>query len=333
MILKTFKLEKKIINNYRFFLVYGNNKGFIEEIIKDYLKPILYQNTYNYDENEILQNLENFKEDILNRSFFDDKKLIIISRVTDKIFSTVEEIIKKDVKDISIILKASSLEKKSKIRNFFEKQKETACIPVYEDNYQTLDVFVKDFLRKKKIILSQQIINIIVERAKGDRINLKNELNKIEYFSTNKKKIELEEILDLTNLAENYNVSELVDNSLAQNKRKTLYILNENNFASDDCIQIVRVYLSKLKRLLNIKSETIKNDNLDQIITSYKPPIFWKEKDIVKQQIKIWNFKNIENLIMDTNELEYQIKKNPNSSTILLTNFILEKTLQPNSSL
>ena len=333
MILKTFKLEKKIINNYRFFLIYGNNKGFIEEIVKDYLKPILYQNTYNYDENEILQNLENFKEDILNRSFFDDKKLIIISRVTDKIFSTVEEIIKKDVKDISIILKASSLEKKSKIRNFFEKQKETACIPVYEDNYQTLDVFVKDFLRKKKIILSQQIINIIVERAKGDRINLKNELNKIEYFSTNKKKIELEEILDLTNLAENYNVSELVDNSLAQNKKKTLYILNENNFASDDCIQIVRVYLSKLKRLLNIKSETIKNDNLDQIITSYKPPIFWKEKDIVKQQIKIWNFKNIENLIMDTNELEYQIKKNPNSSTILLTNFILEKTLQPNSSL
>ena len=333
MILKTFKLEKKIINNYRFFLIYGNNKGFIEEIVKDYLKPILYQNTYNYDENEILQNLENFKEDILNRSFFDDKKLIIISRVTDKIFSTVEEIIKKDVKDISIILKASSLEKKSKIRNFFEKQKETACIPVYEDNYQTLDVFVKDFLRKKKIILSQQIINIIVERAKGDRINLKNELNKIEYFSKNKKKIELEDILDLTNLAENYNVSELVDNSLAQNKKKTLYILNENNFASDDCIQIVRVYLSKLKRLLNIKSETIKNDNLDQIITSYKPPIFWKEKDIVKQQIKIWNFKNIENLIMDTNELEYQIKKNPNSSTILLTNFILEKTLQPNSLL
>ena len=333
MILKTFKLEKKIINNYRFFLIYGNNKGFIEEIVKDYLKPILYQNTYNYDENEILQNLENFKEDILNRSFFDDKKLIIISRVTDKIFSTVEEIIKKDVKDISIILKASSLEKKSKIRNFFEKQKETACIPVYEDNYQTLNVIVKNFLNKNKIILSQQIINIIVERAKGDRINLKNELNKIEYFSKNKKKIELEDILDLTNLAENYNVSELVDNSLAQNKKKTLYILNENNFASDDCIQIVRVYLSKLKRLLSIKSETIKNDNLDQIITSYKPPIFWKEKDIVKQQIKIWNFKNIENLIMDTNELEYQIKKNPNSSTILLTNFILEKTLQPNSSL
>ena len=139
--------------------------------------------------------------------------------------------------------------------------------------------------------------------------------------------------MDLTNLAENYNISELVDNSLAQNKMKILNILNENNFALDDCVQIIRIYLSKLKRLLNIKSETIKNDNLDQVITSYKPPIFWREKDIVKQQVRIWNIKKIENLIMDTNELEYQIKKNPNTSKLLLTNFILEKTLEPNSSL
>ena len=333
MILKTFELKKIKLNSYRFFLIYGNNKGFVEEIIEDNLKPILFENIYNYDENEILQNTDNFKEDILSRSFFDDKKLIIISRVTDKIFKIIEEIISKDIKDISIILKASTLEKKSKIRNFFEKQKETVCIPVYEDNYQTLNIIIKNFLNKNKIILSQEIINIIIERARGDRINLKNELDKLKYFSTGKKKIELEQILNLTNLAENHNISELVDNSLAKNKKKTLYILNENNFASDDCIQIVRIYLSKLKRLLNIKSETTKNNNIEQVISSYKPPIFWKEKDIVKQQIEIWNSKKIENLIMDTNELEYQIKKNPNASTLLITNFILEKTLETNNSL
>ena len=165
MILKTFELKKIKIENYRFFLIYGNNKGFIEEIIENNLKPGLNKNIYTYDENEILQNLENFKEDILSKSFFDDKKLIIVSRVTDKIFNIIEEIINKNIKDISIILKASSLEKKSKIRNFFEKYKETVCIPVYEDNYQTLYVIIKDFLNKNKIILSQQIINIIIERA------------------------------------------------------------------------------------------------------------------------------------------------------------------------
>jgi len=333
MILKTFELKKIKLNTYRFFLIYGDNKGLIEEIIENNLKPMLFQNIYNYDENEILQNLDNFKEDILSRSFFDDKKLLIISRVTDKIFKLIEEIIDKDINDISIILKASSLEKKSKIRNFFEKQSKVACIPVYEDNYQTLDFIIKDFLKKNKILLSQQMINIMIERAKGDRINLKNELDKLKYFSKNRKKIKLEEILYLTNLAENFSISELVDNSLAQNKKRTLNILNENNFASDDCIQVVRIYLSKLKRLYNIKYETIKNQSFEQAISSYKPPIFWKEKDIVKQQVKIWDFKKIEDLILDTNELEYQIKKNPNASTLLLTNFILEKTLETNSSL
>ena len=330
MILKTFELKKIKLEKFKFFLLYGNNKGFIDEIIEDYLKPLLCKNIHNYDENEILQNTNNFKEDILNKYFFDDKKLIIISRTTDKIFKIIEEIINKNIKDISIIFKASALEKKSKLRNFFEKENELACIPVYEDNNQTLNIITRNFINKNNINLSQEIINVIIERAKGDRINLKNELTKLKYFLINKKKIELNEILNLTNLAENHDISELVDNSLAKNKKKALNILNENNFVSEDCILITRVYLSKLKRLLKIKSELKINNNLEKIISSFKPPIFWKEKDIVKQQIKVLDSK-IENLIIDTNDLEYQIK--PSISTLLLTNFILEKTLEANNSL
>ena len=331
MILKSFELNKIDLNKNKIILMYGKNEGLKNESLNLILKNS--KHISNFDEKEILENSLSFLESALSKSLFENEKIIIIKRATDKIFKIIEEIIGKNIKDISIILKASTLEKKSKIRNFFEKQKETICIPVYEDNYQTLNIIIKNFLNKNKIILSQEIINIIIERARGDRINLKNELDKLKYFSTGKKKIELEQILNLTNLAENHNISELVDNSLAKNKKKTLYILNENNFASDDCIQIVRIYLSKLKRLLNIKSKTTKNNNIEQVISSYKPPIFWKEKDIVKQQVKIWKFKKIEDLIVDTNDLEYQIKKNPNASLPLLKNFILEKTLEPNSSL
>ena len=148
---------------------------------------MLCKNIHNYDENEILQNTNNFKEDILNKSFFDDKKLIIISRTTDKIFKIIEEIINKNINDISIIFKASALEKKSKLRNFFEKENELACIPVYEDNNQTLNIITRNFINKNNINLSQEIINVIIERAKGDRINLKNELTKLKYFLINKK--------------------------------------------------------------------------------------------------------------------------------------------------
>ena len=327
MIVKYFELKKRNLNNFKYFLLYGNNKGLIEEIIEKNLKPNLSKNIFNYEEIEVLNNLEDFKENISNKSFFENDKLIIIKRISDKILKIINDIIEKNLEDIAIILVSESLEKKSKIRNFFEKENNTVCIPFYEDNKLTLNQLVQEFLRKKNLKLSQQNINIIVERSRGDRINLNNELNKIENFLSNKKSISEEEILKITNLAENYQVGELVDSSLTKNKSRTLTILNENNFNTEDCILITRIYLTKLKRLLKIKTEQQKSKNLDNVISSFKPPIFWKEKDIVKKQIKKLDYNQIKKLIIKTNDIEFQIKKNPTSSIFIVSNFILENAV------
>ena len=326
MIVKSFEINKKKFENFKFFLLYGNNKGFIEEIIQNTLKPALPKNSYNYDENEILKNTDSFKNEILNRSFFENKKLIIISRVTDKIFKIIEEIIDLNLDDVSIILKANVLEKKSKIRNFFEKKKETICIPFYEDNSQTLSMITNNFLREKNIQLSQQNINIIVERCNGDRINLKNELEKISALSKTNKKINSDEIIKLTNLAENFSISDLVDSSLVKNKRRTLNIINENNFVNEDNILILRIYLTKLKRLLRILTDVEIKKDVDLVISTFKPPVFWKDKELIKKQIKIWSKKRVQNLIIKTNDLELKIKKYPSNSNNLITNFLLEQT-------
>ena len=188
-------------------------------------------------------------------------------------------------------------------------------------------LLAQTFLNKNKVKISQEAINLIIERSKGDRINLLNELNKVKSFCINKKNISTEEIFKLTNLAENYSISELVDNSLAKNEKKIFNILNENNFTNDDCIIISRIYLSKLKRLLKIYAELDIKKNLENVLTSFRPPIFWKEKEIVKQQLKKRNYKEIEKLIIDTNEVELRIKKRPSSSILLITNFILENSV------
>ena len=326
MILKSYELEKKKLDNYSFFLLYGNNKGLIEETIEKNFKSIS-KNIFNYDESEILKNTNDFIEQILNKSFFDSEKLIIVSRVTDKIFSIIEDLKDKKLDDIYIILKSNSLEKKSKIRNFFEKNSDTVCIPFYEDNNQTLSSLALKFFQEKKINISQQNINLLIQRSKGDRMNLKNELNKIELFLLNKKKIEVSEILKLTNLAENFELTDLVDNALAKNKRRILTILNENNFVPEDCIIIFRVYLSKLKRLLKIQEEITKFKDVDKAISLFKPPIFWKDKELVKQQIKILNYEKIKDLIKEISKLELNIKKEPLLSIKITTNFLLEQAI------
>jgi len=324
MIVKFFELKRKQLDSTKFYLLYGKNKGLIEETLTNVLKPVLSNNIYNYEENEILDNLENFYENIRNQSLFENKKLIIIKRASDKIFKILNEIFEYNLKDITLIFISDLLDKKSKLRNFFEKNKETICVPFYEDNNQILNIVAQNFLRNKKIKLSQQNLNLIIERSRGDRNNLNNELLKIESLLERKKNISIEDILKLTNLAENYDISELVDNSLAKNKMKTLNILNENNFSADDCILILRTYLSKLKRLLKIKLEELKNKDLDIALSSIKPPIFWKDKELVKEQARKWNYEKIQELITKTNQVELEVKKNPISSPVLVLNFIFE---------
>ncbi len=325
MIVKHFELSKNITEKNKFFLLYGNNSGLINEIINSNLKPFLYKKIFNYDENEIINNLSDFKEEILNKSFFENEKLVIISRCTDKLYKVIEEIIEKKVEDLAIILISGNLEKKSKLRNFFEKNKNTICIPFYEDNERSLFSITQNFLKEKKILISKESINLIIQRCGGDRINLYNELQKIESFSKNKKKIDIEDIAKLTNLSENLNFNELVDNVLAKNLRKTLYILNENNFASEDTILILRIFLIKLKRLLKIKSQVEMENNVENVIKNFKPPIFWKEKEILKKQVGILSYQNIKDLIVKTNNLELIVKKNPAISINLITNFIIEQ--------
>ena len=325
MIVKYFELKKKKLDNCNFYLLYGNNKGLIEETIKNQFKVNLPKNVFNYEENEVLKDTDQFKENLLNKSFFENEKLIIISRVSEKILKIIEEIIENDLKDIFIILSASNLEKKSKLRIFFEKSINTICIPFYEDNHQTLNLIAQNFFKNKNISLSQQNINFLVDRARGDRLNLQNELEKIELFSMNKKKVEINEILKLTNLAENFSITELVDNTLAGNRKKTLNIMNENNFDPDECVLILRTFLLKLKRLLKLIEEVNKLQNIDQALSSFKPPIFWKDKEIIKKQINNLDNRKILNMIIKTNDIELQIKKNPLISINVITNYIAEQ--------
>ena len=321
MIIKSFEINKINFDQNKLVLFYGKNEGFKNEATNNLIKD--KDEITKYEEKEVLENINDFIESILSKSLFESEKIIIIKRVTDKILKIIDEIDSKNIKDIKIILNADNLEKKSKLRSLFEKDKKYICVPFYPDTDQTLSKLTFNFLKKKNISISQSNINLIVNKCNGDRETLLNELNKIEYFSKNGKKITAENIAKLTNLIENHGISELIDNCLAKNKKKIVNILNENNFNNDDCILITRTFLNKAKKILKLSSEFQNNKNIDLTISSAKPPIFWKDKEITKQQIYKWTPENIKQLIYKLSEIELLIKKNINNSINLITDFIL----------
>ena len=326
MIIKNFELEKLKSTKVNKILFYGENEGYKNQIINNFFIKKFSENFEKYEENQILNNYEDFFSSLLNKSFFEKDKLLIINRASDKILKLVEEISSKNINDVTLVINSGILEKKSKLRKFFEKEINTICVPFYNDENKTLNSLAYNFLNDKKISLSQEMINIIVERSSGDRQNLYNELVKLENYQKNGQKITIEHILKISNLAQNYSVSELVNNCLSKNLKKTINILNENNYSSDDCILILRTLLSKSKRLLKIKESINNNMTIDQAISYFKPPIFWKDKEFIKKQISAWTLKNIQKLIYKINSIELLSKKNNISSLFIVSDFILEST-------
>ena len=322
MIIKSFEIEKIKSKKNNLTLIYGTNQGYKNQVIKELFKELFEGETLRFDENDILNNHEEIISNLMNKSLFDEGKLIIVSRASDKILKFINEILERKIENIKIIINSDNLEKKSKLRSLFEKEKELICIPFYEDNDKSLSSMAQNFFRQKKIKVSQEIINILIGRSRGDRGNLINELNKIENLSMTKKNIDIEDILKLTNLSENYSIFELAESYLTKNKKQVSKILNENNFANDECVLILRTILNRSKRLLKLKENQNQTGNIDLTISSFKPPIFWKEKDIVKKQIQSWSDDEVKNMIYKINELEILVKKNSNNSLNFVSDFV-----------
>ena len=330
MIIKSHESKKIDLKNKPFLLLYGKNEGLKNQLIIDLIKK--EQKIFYYEEKEILENSNKFIENTLTKSLFENEKIILIKRSTDKIFNVIDEINKKEIKDLIIIINSENLEKRSKLRSFFEKSNKHISIAFYPDTVQTLTRLTQNFLLEKKILVSKEDINLIVNKSNGDREDLINELKKIEYFNKNGKKINTTIIKKLINLNENQNISELVDNCLAKNKKKTNFILNENHFTKEDCILITRTFLNKSKKILKLSNEYSNNRNLDLTISTAKPPIFWKDKEITKQQVHKWNPESIRVLIYKLNEIELNIKKNFENSVNIITDFVIEQSSSETSN-
>ncbi len=323
MIVKFFELNNKNLSKNKIFLFYGKNDGLKKETISNIIGKNI--KILNYEEKEILANQENFIESFSTKSLFEEEKIILIKRTSDKILKIIEKLIEIEITE-PIILDAESLEKKSKLRSFFEKHKQFLCTPFYPDTDVTLQNFASNFFKKKDIFVSSENVNFIINKVNGDRGILLNELEKIEQYSKHQKKITRENITKLINLTENHNISELIDFCLTKNQKKTINILNENNFSNEDAILIIRVFLNKAKNILKLSNEYEKNHNIDLTISTAKPPIFWKDKQIIKDQIYKWKPGSIKKLIYSLSELELNVKKNINNSINTISNFLLEKS-------
>ena len=167
-----------------------------------------------------------------------------------------------------------------------------------------------------------QSINLLTERASGDRNNLRNEIDKLKSFAVSKKEISYDEVKKLTNLAENYQNDYIINSCLSGDKKKLNKALSENNFQVEDFFILLKIFSKKIHRLLKIKILNRNEKNLDQIFQQIKPPVFWKEKNDVTKQINLWNEDKLNSTINRINIIELSCKKNHEIATNIMLDFL-----------
>ena len=310
-------------------MLYGENIGLKKDIKKN-IQLEIKNNSNNIleisslYENDILENTNDFYNSIYSGSLFGNTKIITVNNATDKITSLIEDITEKYPENVIIIILSEILEKKSKLRNFFEKNEKTLCIPCYLDTSRDLEIIIVNEFRKNNINLSRESINLLVEKSNFDRNNLRNEIEKIKAYTLDKKSVDFDEIKDLINFSGEHKTDNLINECLSGNITQYKKILSELYINTVNQIFLLRMLSNKMRRLLNMKEMENNYDNLDSLLNASKPSIFWKEKPIVKKQLTIWSIKRLKKTIDEINNIELRCKKNPQISKIVFFNFFSE---------
>ena len=337
MIIKSYELKKntQIFLKYNFYLLYGENIG-LKNDIADIIKIATKQKKDKIEilslyESEILNSEENFYNFVYSGSLFGNKKIITIFEATDKIIKKISNVFDKSPENVLVIIFSGILEKKSRLRNFFEVNKKTICIPCYSDNEKDLERIAQSELKKNSIMLSRETINLLIEKSNSDRNNLRNEIGKIHSYSLNKKKLELTDIISLINFSGDYKSDIFINECLCGNILQYKKILSEFYLETLNQISLLRMLSNKIRRLLNMKEMVDDYNDLDSLLNASKPPIFWKEKPMVKKQLTIWTTSNLKETVQEINDIELLCKKNPQISNMIFFNFFTKICTKANN--
>ena len=332
MIIKSFILENNIksIIDKNIFLFYGENLGLKRDFKRKIKKELVNSETLNFIQEEIIKNQNILFNEIKNKSLFEEKKVVFIEQVDDKILETIESICQ-NIGEDRIFMFAGLLDKKSKLRTFFEKSKDLGISACYKDN----DITIRNIITKKlKDIkgLSNEIINTIILNTNLDRDKVNNEIEKI-ISCFHDKELKVDVIRNLLNIETNEDFNALKDEALSGNKDKTNKLLADTILENENIFFYLNIINQRINKLKEIKLLQKKQENIEAVIDSMKPPIFWKDKPKVLAQAKMWDIGKINNALKKTYNVELEIKtSNSVNKNLLIKNLIVELCSEANIS-
>ena len=326
---KSYLLEDNInLLKHNIILFHGENLGLKSDLKKKIIKNLAGYEFLNFYQEEIIKNKDLIFNEVNNLSLFEKNKILLIEQADDKILDIIQNIVE-NFKDQKIFIFSNLLDKRSKLRNFFEKCDMCGIVPCYPDNELSFKKIIAKRLANFKG-LSNLNINLILQTVNLNRVKLNNELDKIVLYFLDRE-LNTTKLIQILNPQENDDFNNLKDAALLGNKTRTNELLSNTFFESEKNLYYLNSINQRLNKIYEVKQLSI-DTSLDDAINKIKPPIFWKDKSNFINQEKKWSIKKIEEILKKTYDLEIKIKSNSSlNKDLLLKKLVLEICVSANS--
>ena len=308
-----------LIEETKSILFYGENIGLKKKFKENIRNNNKKNKIISFLQDDILKNTNLLLNELNNLSLFEEKKIIFIDNVNDKILKIIEEHLDGTLNN-QIFIFGDILDKKSKLRNYYEKSKSHGAVPCYADTTITIQKIIRDELKYFKG-LSSLNLNIIMEACGNDRIKVYNEIDKIKSFFSDKN-ISTDNLSKLLNLPRTDDFNELKDVVIKGNKYETNKLLSSTVIEQDRAVYYLTLISQRFYKLLEI-FKIKKGNNILDAVNSIKPPIFWKDKEIIINQAKLWNIRKIQVVLKKLFDVEILLKSSGNINKDLLIKKLL----------
>jgi DNA polymerase-3 subunit delta len=312
-------------------LFYGENSGLQDDFKNKIKKHNNNADIINLFQEEIIKNKNILFNEVNNTSLFNSEKVILINEVSDKIFKEIEEYLEDEKREVKIYLFAGILDRKSKLRNYFEKTDTASIIACYQDNERTLSNLLNVSLKPIKGV-TPEIINIIIKNSNLERRIIKNEIEKINIYFRDKT-IEIEKLKELLNVKSDTGFEQIRDASLLGDKKAVNELISEIVFLPENNFFYINQLNIRLAKLLEIKQTMKQTKDIEIAIDNLKPKLFWKDKPIYIRQVSLWSLEKLEDALGNLGKTELTMKKNSNiRGDLLLKNLIVNICIQAQAS-
>ncbi|MGY8985081.1 MAG: DNA polymerase III subunit delta [Sphingomonadales bacterium] len=327
----------KLNDQYSGVLIYGPDEGLVRErahriskqVVEDLSDPF---NVVRPSLSQVIEEPSILLDELLSLSMVGGRRLVRLDGAEDKAYQGLEQAlsgIPKDGEKNLLVVTAGNLKPSSKIRKLFEGLEIAVTIACYADSSKDVEELIIEVLGANNLKADPQAISFLLNNLGSDRLISRSELEKIVLYAGDRidRVIKLEDVITLIGDSATLTLNDIASATTGGDLKRLDQLLERAQSQGENAIAIIRALSRRLQQFHLVKGLIEAGQPIDSAIGKLRPPLFFKEKDIFRNQLFLWSSQKLGKALLLLSDAELGCKTTGNPDTAITSRACIQIAL------